>query len=166
MSYGPVNRAIDVEPITVYEPGSRSRNVIHVVDAARAFMDSPERLEEQLVVCETGVTTSPIASDEDQSFGAIAETIRQIAMAGDLESAVEVLENPLRGETMVGWSPSTSPARPRRWAGTPTKRHRTDRAQDRRPGHDESGDGALSSFRRQREVAVHTGTVLRSAAAL
>jgi len=124
MSNVPVGLAIDWEPITVYAPGTRSRNVIHVVDVARAFMDSLERLKEQLVVCETGVTTSPISSDEDQCVGAIAETVQQITMADVLGSAVELMANPVSGETMVvkvvvdivrmpeqvGWQPSeTSP---------------------------------------------------------
>jgi nucleoside-diphosphate-sugar epimerase len=93
MSNVPVGRAIDGEPITIYDSGTRSWTVIHVVDVARAFMDSFERLEEHLEVCETGVTTSPISSDEDQSVGAIAETVQQITMTDDPESAVELLEN-------------------------------------------------------------------------
>ena len=101
MSNVPVGRAIDGEPITIYDPGTRSWTVIHVIHVARAFMDSFEHLEEQLEVCETGVTTSPISSDEDQSVGAIAETVQQITMTDDPESAVELLENQLRGETIV-----------------------------------------------------------------
>jgi len=96
-----VGRALAEEPITVYEPGTQSRNFIHVVDVARAYLASLECLREQLAAGETGVTTYPIASDEDPSVHAIAEKVREIAQAYDLEPAVELVENPRSGETMV-----------------------------------------------------------------
>ena len=96
-----VGRALDEEPITVYEPGTQSRNFIHVVDVARAYVASLEQLQEQLAAGETGVTTYPIASDEDPSVHAIAEEVQEIARAYDLDPAVELVENPRSGETMV-----------------------------------------------------------------
>jgi nucleoside-diphosphate-sugar epimerase len=96
-----VGRALDEEPITVYEPGTQSRNFVHVVDVARAYVASLERLQEQLAAGDTGVTTYPIASDEDPSVHAIAEEVQEIAQAHDLDTAVELVENPRSGETMV-----------------------------------------------------------------
>jgi nucleoside-diphosphate-sugar epimerase len=99
--YVPVGRAIEGEPNTVYDPGIRSRTVIHVVDIARAFMDSLERLTEQLVVWETGGTSSRSRATRPKSVVAIAEAVQEIAMADVPESAVELMANPLSGETIV-----------------------------------------------------------------
>ena len=54
-----------------------------------------------LAAGDTGVTTYPIASDEDPSVHAIAEEVQEIARAYDLDPAVELVENPRSGETMV-----------------------------------------------------------------
>ncbi|MCF2238000.1 NAD(P)-dependent oxidoreductase [Halobacterium salinarum] len=98
-----VDRATSGEPLTVYEPGTQSRNYVHVDDVARAYVHSTERLLEQLDADETGVETFEIASDEDPSVQTVAERVQTIA-AEELDKHVPVhlVENP-RGdsETLV-----------------------------------------------------------------
>ncbi|EMA70377.1 NAD-dependent epimerase/dehydratase family protein [Halorubrum kocurii] len=121
-----VNRALNGEPLTVYGPGTQSRNYVHVDDVARAYVHSTERLLEQLDAGETGVEKYEIASDEDPSVQAVAELVQQITAEerGD-DIDVELVENP-RGddETLVkdftvdttntqselGWEPTHSVA--------------------------------------------------------
>lgn len=43
-----VDRALEGDVLTVYEPGTQSRNFVHVKDVAQAFVRSGERLVEQL----------------------------------------------------------------------------------------------------------------------
>ncbi|AAV47942.1 UDP-glucose 4-epimerase [Haloarcula marismortui ATCC 43049] len=98
-----VNRALAGETLTVYEPGTQSRNFIHVKDVARAYVDSCERLLEQLDRGETGVEKYEIASDEDPSVHTVAKLVRDIAAdIADIDADVELVENP-RGddETLV-----------------------------------------------------------------
>ncbi|MDS0221909.1 NAD-dependent epimerase/dehydratase family protein [Haloarcula sp. S1AR25-5A] len=98
-----VNRALAGETLTVYEPGTQSRNFIHVKDVARAYVDSCERLLAQLDRGETGVEKYEIASDEDPSVHTVAKLVRDIAASvTGVEVAVELVENP-RGddETLV-----------------------------------------------------------------
>ncbi|WP_058992746.1 NAD(P)-dependent oxidoreductase [Haloarcula sp. CBA1127] len=98
-----VNRALAGETLTVYEPGTQSRNFIHVKDVARAYVDSCERLLEQLDRGETGVEKYEIASDEDPGVHTVAKLVKDIAAsAADIDVDVELVENP-RGddETLV-----------------------------------------------------------------
>ncbi|WP_420182383.1 NAD-dependent epimerase/dehydratase family protein [Haloarcula sp. KBTZ06] len=98
-----VNRALAGETLTVYEPGTQSRNFIHVKDVARAYVDSCERLLEQLDRGETGVEKYEIASDEDPGVHTVANLVRDIAAdIADIDADVELVENP-RGddETLV-----------------------------------------------------------------
>ncbi|AUG46407.1 oxidoreductase [Haloarcula taiwanensis] len=98
-----VNRALAGETLTVYEPGTQSRNFVHVKDVARAYVDSCERLLEQLDRDETGVEKYEIASDEDPGVRAVAELVSDIAASvADIDTDVELVENP-RGddETLV-----------------------------------------------------------------
>ena len=98
-----VNRALASETLTVYEPGTQSRNFIHVKDVARAYVDSCERLLEQLDRGETGVEKYEIASDEDPGVHTVANLVRDIAAdVADIDADVELVENP-RGddETLV-----------------------------------------------------------------
>ncbi|KAA9398994.1 NAD(P)-dependent oxidoreductase [Haloarcula sp. CBA1130] len=98
-----VNRALAGETLTVYEPGTQSRNFIHVKDVARAYVDSCERLLEQLERGETGVEKYEIASDEDPSVHAVAELVTDVAAeVADIDADVALVENP-RGddETLV-----------------------------------------------------------------
>ncbi|GAB3669316.1 NAD-dependent epimerase/dehydratase family protein [Halopiger thermotolerans] len=97
-----VNRALSSEPLTVYEPGTQSRNFIHVKDVARVYVRSAERLLEALDRGETGTKSYEVASDEDPSVMEVAETVAELAdeeLGTDPE--VTVVENPRSGETMV-----------------------------------------------------------------
>ena len=97
-----VGRALDGETLTVYEPGTQARNFVHVVDVARAYVRSVERLLEQLDAGETGVDHYMVASDEDPGVGAVAETVQRVAEeTAGLSPDVELVENPRSGETMV-----------------------------------------------------------------
>lgn len=121
-----VNRALNGEPLTVYGPGTQSRNYVHVDDVARAYVHSTERLLEQLNDGDTGVEKYEIASDEDPSVQAVAELVQQItAEERGEEIDIELVENPRGdGETLVkdftvdttkaqsvlGWEPTHSVA--------------------------------------------------------
>ena len=96
-----VDRVAADEPLTVYEPGSQSRNFVHVDDVARAYVHSAERLQQQLADGETGVERYEIASDEDPSVMTVAQLVQELA-AEELEEDVSVslVENP-REETLV-----------------------------------------------------------------
>jgi nucleoside-diphosphate-sugar epimerase len=93
-----IDRALAGEPITVYEPGSQSRNFVHVADVARSYLRAAERLLEQLDAGETGVEKYEIASDEDPSVGEIADLVADAAAEHGLDPAVELVENPRAGE--------------------------------------------------------------------
>ncbi|MXR19095.1 NAD-dependent epimerase/dehydratase family protein [Halobacterium bonnevillei] len=98
-----VSRAISGEPLTVYEPGSQSRNYVHVDDVARAYVHSTERLLDQVADGQTGVEKYEIASGEDPSVQAVAETVQRLAAEErDQDVEVKLVENP-RGddETLV-----------------------------------------------------------------
>jgi nucleoside-diphosphate-sugar epimerase len=97
-----VNRALAGETLTVYEPGTQSRNFIHVKDVARAYVRSAERLVEQLGEGETGVEKYELATDEDPSVMELAEMVAEIAEEErGLEPDVELVENPRGNETLV-----------------------------------------------------------------
>ncbi|ERG93027.1 MAG: nucleoside-diphosphate-sugar epimerase [Haloquadratum walsbyi J07HQW1] len=97
-----VNRVFDEKPLTVYEPGTQSRNYIHVDDVARAYVRSAERLQEQLTRDETGIEKYEIASKEDPGIMTVAETVRQSAQEEiDTDVDVTLVENPRSGETLV-----------------------------------------------------------------
>jgi UDP-glucose 4-epimerase len=108
-----VNRAASGDPLTVYEPGTQSRNFVHVDDVARAYVSSTERLLAQLDSGETGVETYEIASDEDPSVMTIAETVRRaVAEEHGVDVTVTLVENPRANETLVdGFDVDTSRAR-------------------------------------------------------
>jgi len=97
-----VGRALSGETLTVYEPGSQSRNFIHVKDVARAYVRSAERLVEQLGADETGVEKYELATDEDPSVMELAEMVAELAREErGLAPDVELVENPRSGETLV-----------------------------------------------------------------
>jgi UDP-glucose 4-epimerase len=116
-----IDQALAGEPLTVYKPGTQSRNFVHVKDIARVYLHSAKRLLNQLASGETGTTTYEVASDEDPSVKSVANLIRDIA-AKELDREIEVslVENPRSAETMVesftvdtskirselGWTPS------------------------------------------------------------
>ncbi|WP_248516827.1 NAD-dependent epimerase/dehydratase family protein [Salinarchaeum laminariae] len=97
-----VNRALAGETLTVYEPGTQSRNFVHVKDVARVYLHSTEALLERLAAGETGAETFEVASDEDPSVMAVAEQVQSIAAEEtESEPPVELVENPRSAETMV-----------------------------------------------------------------
>jgi len=97
-----VGRALAGETLTVYEPGTQSRNFVHVNDVARAYLLSAERLLEQLSAGDTGVTKYEVASDEDPSIMTVAETVRDAAAdVRGIDVDIELVENPRSGETLV-----------------------------------------------------------------
>ena len=96
-----VSRAFSEEPLTVYEPGTQSRNYIHVKDVANAYLRSAERLLEQLADGDTGTRAYEIAGDEDPSVMTVAELVQSIAAEAGVETAVTLVENPRSAETLV-----------------------------------------------------------------
>ena len=97
-----LDRALADETLTVYEPGTQSRNYLHVEDVARAYVASAERMLNQLAAGETGATSYELASDEDPSVHEVAELVARIAKEErGIEVDVELVENPRAGETMV-----------------------------------------------------------------
>ncbi|UTF54807.1 NAD-dependent epimerase/dehydratase family protein [Natronosalvus rutilus] len=97
-----VNRALAGEPLTVYEPGTQSRNFVHVKDVARVYVRSAEVLVQQLEAGETGLSKYAVGTDEDPSVHEMAELVA--AIAGEetgREPPIELVENPRTGETLV-----------------------------------------------------------------
>ena len=98
-----INRALSGDPLTVYEPGTQSRNYIHVDDVAKAYVCSTERLLDQLGASETGVEKFEIASTEDPSVMEVAELVKSsMADTRGRDIDIELVSNP-RGdsETLV-----------------------------------------------------------------
>ena len=108
-----VNRAFAGKPLTVYEPGTQARNFVHVIDVARVYVRSTERLLRQLHRNETGTETYEIAGEEDMSMMNVAEIVSSAAketLGTDLD--IELVTNPRSAETMVEeFSVDTSQAR-------------------------------------------------------
>jgi UDP-glucose 4-epimerase len=101
-----LNRALDGETLTVHEPGSQSRNYIHVEDVARAYVRSTERMTDQLAADETGVEKYELASDEDPSVMEIAELVARVASEErDIDVDIDLIENPRASETLVDTFP-------------------------------------------------------------
>jgi nucleoside-diphosphate-sugar epimerase len=97
-----VDRARAGETLTVYEPGTQSRNFVHVVDVARAFVRSTERLVEQVGAGETGVEKYEIATNEDPSVESMAELVANVAAEQrGQRPPVDIVENPRGNETLV-----------------------------------------------------------------
>ncbi len=97
-----LDRALAGETLTVYEPGTQSRNYIHVEDVARAYVESAEAMVGQLERGETGVQKYELGSDEDSSVMEIAELVSQVAEEErGIDCDVELVENPRSGETLV-----------------------------------------------------------------
>ena len=97
-----LSRAQEEETLTVYKPGTQSRNFIHVSDVARAYVCGVEKLQSQLRDGETGVDHYPIASDEDPSIKRVAERVEKLAAEeAELSTDVSLVDNPRSGETMV-----------------------------------------------------------------
>ena len=118
-----VNRVFTDQPLTVYAPGTQSRNYIHVKDIAMAYVRSTERLASQITDGDTGATHYEIASDEDPSVHDVAKLVQRVAAEeAGIETAVTVVDNPRGNETLVtdfqvdtsrareelGWTPTHS----------------------------------------------------------
>jgi len=98
-----VDRALSGETLTVYEPGTQSRNFVHVTDVARAFRLGVERALERVAAGETGTWKYEIASDEDPSVRGVADLVADAVERETGERPpVELVENPREGETLVG----------------------------------------------------------------
>ena len=96
------DRALSGELLTVYEPGTQARNFIHVIDVARVYVQSTERLLAQLESGSTGTETYEIAGEEDMSVMTVAEIVRNAAEEElGTEIDVDLIENPRSAETMV-----------------------------------------------------------------
>ncbi|WP_254279267.1 NAD-dependent epimerase/dehydratase family protein [Haloarcula marina] len=93
-----LGRALAGETLTVYEPGTQSRNFVHVKDIARAYVLSAERLLDQREAGETGVEKFELASDEDPSVHEVAELVQSAAADHGIDVDVELVENPRAGE--------------------------------------------------------------------
>jgi nucleoside-diphosphate-sugar epimerase len=115
-----VDRALAGESITVYEPGTQSRNFVHVKDVANALCLSAERLADGP---EGGVRKFELASDQDPSVQDVGEMVARLAAdRRGLAPAVTMVENPRGNETLVerfdvstskirdalGWRPTRS----------------------------------------------------------
>jgi UDP-glucose 4-epimerase len=97
-----VDRVFSDEPLTVYEPGTQSRNYIHVKDVADAYVRSAETMVDQLARGETGARAYEIASDEDPSVQTVAELVQEIAHEeAGIDTDVTLVENPRSAETLV-----------------------------------------------------------------
>jgi UDP-glucose 4-epimerase len=97
-----VDRVLAGEPLTVYEPGSQARNFVHVKDVARGFVRAASRLAERRDAGGTGAVRYELASDEDPSVMAVAETVRRVASEErGVDPEVRLVENPRAGETLV-----------------------------------------------------------------
>lgn len=97
-----IQRALAGEPLTVYEPGSQSRNFIHVLDVADALRRGTERLLQLRDRGETGARTFELAGDEDPGVMAVAETVAEVAREErGVEVEIDLVENPRSGETLV-----------------------------------------------------------------
>ena len=97
-----VNRVFEDGRLPVYEPGTQSRNYVHVDDVARAYVRSAERLLARSARGETGVEEYEIATDEDPSVLELAELVRSVAAEeAGRDVDVELVENPRSDETRV-----------------------------------------------------------------
>ncbi|WP_336326789.1 NAD-dependent epimerase/dehydratase family protein [Halovenus sp. HT40] len=97
-----IDRVFSDEPLTVYEPGTQSRNYIHVKDVADAYIRSAEQLIKQRNQGETGARAYEIASEEDPSVQTVAELVQTIASEeASIDTDVSLVENPRSGETLV-----------------------------------------------------------------
>ncbi|WP_049898854.1 NAD(P)-dependent oxidoreductase [Natrinema sp. J7-1] len=97
-----VERALAAEPLPVYEPGTQSRNFVHVKDVARAYLRSADVLVDRLGAGQTGAESFTIASDEDPSVMALAEVVSDcVADIAGINVSAELVENPRGDETLV-----------------------------------------------------------------
>ena len=97
-----VDRALAGEALTVYEPGTQSRNFVHVTDVARAFRLGVETAIDRRAAGQTGTWKYEVATDEDPSVQRVAELVQDVVAAETgAEPPIELVENPRGNETLV-----------------------------------------------------------------
>lgn len=86
-----VERALEGEPLSVHEPGTQSRDFVHVKDVARAY-----RLAlDHVITADDGSITVPIASGDCRSVLELAELVRRLVREERGEEIdVDLVENP------------------------------------------------------------------------
>ena len=86
------------EPLTVYKPGTQSRDFIHVKDAAEAYVKSAETIVNQ----ENGSKKFTVASGTSTSVIDVAEKIQKIFREEkETEPEIKLVENPRENETIT-----------------------------------------------------------------
>jgi len=120
-----VERALAGEPLTVYEPGTQSRNFVHVSDVARALARGVEHALDLRAAGETGSREYTVGTDDVLSVHRVAELVQSaVAAETGAEPPIELVENPRADETLVpefavdttatratlGWSPQRTVA--------------------------------------------------------
>jgi UDP-glucose 4-epimerase len=116
-----VNRAVAGESLTVYKPGTQSRNFVHVKDVGDVYVRSAKLLSRELEQGRTGVSTYEVGGSEDISIMTVAETVAALAEEElGIQTDVSLVENPREGEATaqeftidtssvhedLGWEPS------------------------------------------------------------
>jgi UDP-glucose 4-epimerase len=115
-----VERALAGEPLTVYEPGTQSRNFVHVSDVARALARGVEHALDLQAAGETGSRAYEVATEDVLSVRRVADVVQAaVAEQTGREPPIKLVENPRADETLVsefavdttaireelGWSP-------------------------------------------------------------
>lgn len=94
-----VNKAKSGQSLTVYEPGTQSRNFVHVKDVAAAFCDSLKTLVSQ---SNPDTRSLEVATDEDPSVMEMAKLVQRVAREqGDEAVGIDLVTNPREAETLV-----------------------------------------------------------------
>lgn len=96
-----VERAMQGEPLTVYEPGTQVRNFIHVRDVARAFVSSAEAVIGKWEANRAGATTLAVGTEETLSVMEVAGIVKRAAWARGMDVDIELVENPRGAEATV-----------------------------------------------------------------
>lgn len=89
-----IERALDGKKLLVHEPGTQTRDFLHVRDAAQAFYWAVRHLERGLPTrdrSKTGMATAPLGGGEILSVLAVAELVQQHSPE---EVEIELIENP------------------------------------------------------------------------
>lgn len=93
-----LQEAIEGEDMTVYRPGTQSRDFISVNDVARAFVFSVKNL---LSSEEEGAERYILASGRSTGIFSLAEKISEIARERGIESDATLVENPRESEVVA-----------------------------------------------------------------
>ena len=116
-----VNRAVAGKSLTVYKPGTQSRNFVHVKDIGDVYVRSTEQLFRELEHGKTGVSTYEVGGGEDVSIMTVAKTVASLTEEElGIETEISLVDNPREGEATteeftvdtsnvrrdLGWEPS------------------------------------------------------------